>query len=362
LERQSSDHLVSVVVPAYNEAAHLYENLDTLWSHLDTTPFTWDIVVVDDGSTDGTGAEARRFAHEHDRVTVMGHVANLGLGQGLKTGFRHARGTYVVAFDADLSYSPDHIDRLITTITSTGAKIVVASPYAKDGSVEGVPTVRALMSRVANRLLKILSISQVATITGMVRAYDREFINGLSLKSVDNQINAEIIYKAGLLRQPVLEIPAHLVWTRDEEETRSRGKSFSVIKTTLDFLFSGFIFRPFMFFVLPGALLGLLAIYSLGWAIYHVITYLPEQSGSLDSIISGAVGEAFGQSPQTFVIGGIALIFAFQLISLGILSAQNKRYFEEMWFQGYWLSGRIAEASTSALPVVGSNHPSRREV
>lgn len=334
-----------MVVPAYNEARHLYENLDQLWTHLDSTPFIWDIIVVDDGSTDGTGAEARRFAHERDRVSVIQHPTNLGLGQGLKTGFRHAKGTYVIAFDADLSYSPDHIDRLATTIAATGAKIVVASPYSKQGSVQGVPKMRALMSRVANRLLRMLSISRVTTITGMVRAYDRKFISGLSLKSVDNQINAEIIYKAGVLRQPVVEIPANLVWTRDEEETKTRGKSFSIIKTTLDFLFSGFIFRPFMFFVLPGAILGALALYSLGWALYHVFAFLPEQSGSLDIIIGDAIGDAFTESPQSFVIGGIALIFAFQLISLGILSAQSKRYFEEMWFQGYWLSGQMTQSN-----------------
>lgn len=55
----TSNHLITVVVPAYNEAAHIYENFETLWAHLEATPFTWDIVVIDDGSTDGTGVEAR---------------------------------------------------------------------------------------------------------------------------------------------------------------------------------------------------------------------------------------------------------------------------------------------------------------
>ena len=338
---------MTIVVPAYNEAAKLFENLGSLVEHLETTPFDWDIVVVDDGSADETGAEALRFASSDSRVSVIDHVVNLGLGQALKTGFRHSRGTYVVAFDADLSYSPEHIDQMISTISTTGADIVVASPYAEHGTVTGVPRLRAWLSRAANRLLRTLSLTHVTTTTGMVRAYNREFINSLSLKSVDNQINAEIIYKAGVLRRRVVEIPAHLVWTRDEEETKSRGRSFSIVKTTLDFLFSGFIFRPFMFFVLPGAVLGLLAVYSLGWAGYHVITYLPEQTGSFNAVISGAVGSAFAHSPQTFFVGGIALIFAVQLVSLGILSAQSKRYFEEMWYQGYWLSGHMVPADPS---------------
>jgi hypothetical protein len=117
-----------------------------------------------------------------------------------------------------------------------------------------------------------------------------------------------------------------------------------------------------MFFVLPGALLGLLVVYSLGWALYHVITYLPDQTGSLDAIISGATAEAFTHSPQSFVIGGFALIFAFQLISLGILSAQSKRYFEEMWFQGHTYSGRLEEASEDPGCTVDNDQaPTQRE-
>ena len=341
---QVDEITVTVIVPAYNEAAHLYENLETLWQHLDTSPFAWDIVVVDDGSTDETSVEAERFADSHGRVTVVAHPVNIGIGGAIRTGFAHAVGTYVVTMDSDLSYSPEHVDRLVEAIVSTGAQIVVASPYAPDGTVEGVPRVRAFFSRAANRLLGRLTVTQVTTVTGVVRAYERSFVSGISLKAVDNQINTETIYKAGILRKRVIEIPAHLVWTRDEEETQKRRQTFSLTKTTLKFLFSGFIFRPFTFFILPGIILSALALYSLAWAAYHVITYLPGQEGSVDAIISNATAEAFSHSPHTFLIGGIALIFAFQLISVGILSAQSKRYFEELWFQGQWLAERQAES------------------
>ncbi|MGC2241956.1 MAG: glycosyltransferase family 2 protein [Acidimicrobiia bacterium] len=338
-----NDPEISVVVPAFNEAAHLEANLSAIRAHLEEAPYTWELVVVDDGSTDGTGAVARKFAHRFDRVKVVEHLSNLGLGQALKSGFRAARGTYLVVCDADLSYDPSHIDRLASTIKTTGARVVVASPYLPEGTVTGVPWLRELLSRGANRLLRMVSNSHVSTVTGMVRAYDREFINGLSLKSVDNQINAEIIYKTDLLRERIVEIPAHLVWTRDEADTKQRRASFSIIRTTIDFLFSGFIFRPFLFFILPGTVLGLLALYSLGWFGYHVISALPQATGSLDNQISEAAAAAFVESPHSLVIGGIAMIFAFQLVSLGIVSAQNKRYFEELYFQGAWLAGRTAQ-------------------
>ena len=334
---------VSIVVPAYNEATHLYQSLETLYDHLLDARFDWEMIVVDDGSSDDTGEEARRFAKEHDRVSVVEHITNLGLGQALKTGFKASRGQYIVTFDADLSYSPDHVDQLVSTIETTGAKVVVASPYMEGGSVEGVPRLRAVLSKGANRILSTLSLSHVSTTTGMVRAYDARFIQRLALKSVDNQLNAEIIYKTGLLRERVVEIPARLRWTRDEEDTKKRRGSFSIIRTTLDFLFSGFIFRPFMFFILPGAVLLLIAFYALGWAVVHVLTAIPDQTGPLNNMISDAAAAAFAASPHSFVIGGMALIFATQLITLGIVSAQSKRYFEELWYQGNDASNRLID-------------------
>jgi len=331
---------LSVVVPAFNEAPSLYANLSRLHSHLTGAPFTSELVVIDDGSADDTAAEANRFASDHDGVTVVVHPHNLGLGQAMKSGFRAARGEILITFDADLSYSPDHIDRMMATIGATGASVVVASPYMPGGTVSGVPRMRSVLSRWANKILRRLSLHHISTVTGMVRAYDREFLDGLSLKSMDNQINAEIIYKATLLRRQIIEIPGHLVWTRDEVETKRRRGSLRFVTMIVDSLFSGFIFRPFTFFMLPGAVVMVLALYALGWSAYHLLTFLPEQSGSLDAIISGAAAAAFAYSPHSFVIGGIGLVVAFQLISIGIISAQSKRYFEEIWFQGDLLSRR----------------------
>jgi glycosyltransferase involved in cell wall biosynthesis len=325
---------VSVIVPAYNEAPTLFRNLIRLAAHLDTSQFGFEIIVVDDGSTDDTAAEAIRLAATRPNIEVVEHQVNFGLGQAIKSGIRAASGDIIVTFDADLSYDPDHIDRLVATMETTGAAIVVASPYMDGGTVTGVPRKRAVLSRWANRILRRLSLHHISTVTGMVRAYDAEFLDGLSLKSMDNQINAEIIYKATLLRRPIVEIPAHLRWTRDESETKSRSKSLRFVTMIIDSLFSGFIFRPFTFFLMPGVILGVLALYTLGWAGYHVITFLPQQTGSLPYRIADAVAAAFVLSPHSIVVGGIALILSFQLISVGIMSAQNKRYFEEVWYQG----------------------------
>lgn len=337
--------LVSVLIPAFNEAGNLAANLGAIVEAMEAlrSRYDYEVVVVDDGSSDGTGAIARDFALDHPRVTVLAHHDNMGLGRALQTGFRACRGDYVVTFDADLSYETSHLERLIDTIHLTGADVVAASPYMDGGSVEGVPFLRALLSRWANRLLRLMSNSHISTVTGMVRAYRRPLLQGLSLKSVDNQVNAEILYKAELLRSRIVEIPGHLRWTRDEEDTKRRRVNLSLVKTSIDFLFSGFIFRPFLFFVVPGVVLLLLAMYALGWFGYHVIRSLPGQTGGFDPVISGAFENAFEHSPHSFLIGGVAAIFAVQLISLGVISAQSKRYFEEAYHLATSTFRRLSE-------------------
>lgn len=325
--------LISIVVPAFNEAGHLQASLTAIKEAAESLAdrFQYELVVVDDGSTDQTGEVIRHFADSHDDVVALFHPHNFGLGQALKTGFGASRGQYIIAYDADLSYDPSHICRLAETIHASGADVVIASPYMTGGTVVGVPRLRRVLSQTANRLLRRMSNSHVSTVTGLVRAYRASLIQSLSLKSVDNQINAEILYKAEMLRSFIVEIPADLHWTRDEVDTNRRRGNTSIIRTTLDFAFSGFIFRPFLLFVVPGVILMFLALYALGWAGYHVIRLIPRHTGSLDEIISDAFGEAFARSPHSFVVGGLAAIFAVQLISVGIISAQSKRYFEDAY-------------------------------
>jgi len=324
---------VTILVPAYNEADHIVENLTRLYVHMEKLSglYDWEILIVNDGSRDQTGDLVSQFAQSHAGVKFKSHRINLGLGRAITTGFRWSKADYVVTCDADLSYNPDHITEMLDTIVTTGASIVVASPYMTGGTVTGVPGLRAWLSRWANRFLGRLSLGRLATVTGMVRAYEGSFVRSLVIKSIGNQVNAEIIYKAQLLRAPIVEIPAHLLWTRDEADTKRRRLHFNMIRTIIDFAFAGFIFRPFFFFIIPGLIILLLAFYALGNVVYHVWNAYGNQSGGLDSRISGAFAHAFEASPHSFVVGGIATIVAVQLISLGVVSAQNKRYFEDQY-------------------------------
>lgn len=337
---------VSVVIPAYNEAAILEKNLGILCDYMKglEAEYDWEMVIVNDGSTDKTGDIADAFAKTRNNVTVLHHMFNFRLGQALRYAFNNCRGDIVVVMDSDLSYSPDHIGRMLAKMKESRAKIVIVSPYAKGGKVSNVPWLRKVMSVWANRFIAFFArdrfLDKLTTITGMVRAYDRVFLSRLNLKAMDMDINPEIIYKAMILRARIVEIPAHLDWGA-EQVPKAGGKvrksSMRIFRNILASIISGFVFRPFMFFILPGLVLFLLSLYPIAWAFIHTLSrYIAHADASLsfDYRLSEAVAGAFAQSPHSFIVGGISLMIAIQFISLGTLALQNKRYFEEMFHLG----------------------------
>ena len=349
---------VSIVIPAYNEAAILEKNLGILCEYMKgfEGQYDWEMIIVNDGSTDETGDIADAFSKTRENVTVLHHMFNFRLGQALRYAFSNCRGDIVVVMDSDLSYSPDHIGKMLAKMKESRAKIVIASPYAKGGKVSNVPWLRKIMSVWANRFIAFFArdryLDRLTTITGMVRAYDRVFLSRLNLKAMDMDINPEIIYKGMILRARIVEIPAHLDWGVEKgpkAEGKTRKSSMRIFRSILASLISGFVFRPFMFFILPGFALLLLSLYPIAWAFVHTIQFyvsMPSSEAGLGYHFSEAVAAAFNLSPHSFIVGGIALMIAIQFISLGTLALQNKKYFEEMFHIGssnYWATRKNRE-------------------
>jgi glycosyltransferase involved in cell wall biosynthesis len=332
--------LVSLVVPAYNEAPIVLPNLAALSRYMEglEDEYRWELIFVNDGSRDETGKRAEEFASTRPNVRVLHHRHNFGMGQAFKYAFQHCRGDYVVTLDLDLTYSPDHVGRLLAQLRQNGAKVAVASPYMDGGQISNVPWLRRILSVWANRFLSLMVKGHLSTLTGMVRAYDGPFLRTLSLRSLDGEINPEIIYKATLLKADIGEVPGHLDWgDQRPERVRHRTRiTAKMVRHMLAVLLSGFLFRPVMFFILPGLALLAFSLFAGSWAAIHtlehyrVLTQYPEVSRRA----SAAMAAAFAMAPHTFVVGGIAGMLAVQLISLGILALQSKSYFEEIFHLG----------------------------
>jgi glycosyltransferase involved in cell wall biosynthesis len=324
---------VSVVVPAYNEALVITDSLHALYDHLCALSGKgrFELIVVDDGSTDQTAEIAERFACTRHEVRVVRQPVNTRVGVALRSGIRETTGECVVVVDCDLSYSPEHIGRLVDALRRNHASISIASPYMKGGRDSGVPWARKAMSKSANRLLAASSQYDISTVTGLVRAYDGEFIRSLDLRSTGPEINTEILYKAQILNVRVVEVPAHLDWTAHTARTAQRKVHLGVRRTSKLLMFSSFLFRPITFFFVPGVLLLLVAVSTLCALAVTVVREYTNASGNPDNRLFDAFAVAWQLRPQTFIIGGISFVIAVQLISLGVLAGQSKRYFEELF-------------------------------
>jgi len=341
-ERKTYDEskpLVSIVIPCYNEEAIVVPNLTRICDYMAglEKEYNWELIVINDGSIDKTGALADEFAKNYAEVKVIHHIVNLNLGNALKTGFAQVKGYYTITMDIDLSYAPIHIGNLLKTLINTKADVVIASPYMKGGMVTSVPFMRRLMSKWVNRFMRLAAQEKLNTFTGMVRGYRTQFIRSLNLKTKDYEINPEILYKAMILRARIIEIPGHLDWTEQNKLGVKRKSGMRMINTFLSGLMAGFVFRPYIFFMLIGFILFLVSLYIIGWIFVNVFQIMPTlqiDPTYFDDRFSKAIGLVFQRRPHAFFIGGITLLLAVQILSLGFISLQSKRYFEELFHLG----------------------------
>lgn len=136
-----------------------------------------------------------------------------------------------------------------------------------------------------------------------------------------------------ILRARIVEIPAHLDWTEQNKYSGKRTSSMRVLRGFLSGIMSSFIFRPYIFFLTIGAILMLLSLYELVWLLVDTLSFISQASGTVPTF-SSSLALQFRKNPQSFIVGGITFIAAIQFLSLGFLSLQSKRYFEELFHLG----------------------------
>ncbi len=345
--------LVTIVLPVFNESALLRPNVLEILLHLETLEdrYRFEVLIVNDGSLDNSGAIAETLATEFPIVRVIHHPRNFGLGQGLRTGFAHARGDYVVVLDVDLSYGPHHIERMLDRMIETSAKLVVASPYGPGGSVANVPRWRLLLSRTANRFLSLFAPGNYSTWTCMVRAFDGRFLRGLHLRGARVNLMPEIMHKVLVLQGRIEEVPAELDWARQNAVAGQRRSNLRLVKQVLGTILSGFMLRPFVFLMLPGLAILLFALYSGTWMFIHYFEAYGEllrTQASVDPTEPLAI--AFQAHPHTYIFALLSLILAIQLIGLGLLAYQAKYNHDNLFHLGSTMFRWMAESRQATPP------------
>jgi glycosyltransferase involved in cell wall biosynthesis len=323
--------LLSVVVPCHNEEAILATSAAEVIDYLSTVgwscglPPTWELILVNDGSTDGTLGVIEGLAALHPNVRVVSYSPCGGQGKALQAGFARSRGEWIISFDADLDYKPRYIGEFLQHATRTGADIVIGSPYLLGGGIKNCPRTRLWMSRAINWYFKRVFNSKVTTYTGILRLYKKRSLDLLLLCSYDKDLLPEIVIKAEVLKLRLEELPVLSIWEQDK--SRARGKGIGLVSTArkaFRHLSIGVVERPFFFLLYPMLLMALLfALMSIGIASLFLQNFESKGAGFLINV-QNAFSESVSRSPHTFIFWlflGQSLLL---MLSTGLIILQNK--------------------------------------
>jgi undecaprenyl-phosphate 4-deoxy-4-formamido-L-arabinose transferase len=252
---------VSVLVPLYRDEQSLQPLLERLAPVLRELGGDSELVLVDDGSPDRTGAVALDLARDYPHsVTVVRLARNFGQHPAVFAGFEHCRGAVVVTMDSDLQYPPEEIPRLVAELSSEAP---VVSGYR---STRADPWVRRLISMTLSRWLSRATGSPLRDYASMFRAYDRSVVAQLLGFQERRRFVPALV---GWLGVPVKEIPVR-------HEPRGPGGSRYRLGPLVDMfldLITGYATFPLRILTVlgfAGALLGLAATLSL--LVYRIVS------------------------------------------------------------------------------------------
>ena len=217
-----------VIIPTYNEI----ENIAKIIAAVFAIPGAYHILVIDDGSPDGTAAAVKELQAVHpDRLFLVERSGKLGLGTAYVTGFKWALARdyeYIFEMDADFSHNPDDLPRLLAACTEGGADMSVGSRYCDGINVVNWPLSRIMMSYCASIYVRtVLGFKMFDSTAGFV-CYSRKVLETLDLDAVRMKgygFQIELKYTAHKLGFRIAEVPVVFV-NRKEGTSKMSGSIF----------------------------------------------------------------------------------------------------------------------------------------
>ena len=222
---------VTVVLPAFNEERDLPNLLARLKEKLTGQPFRYNVVVVDDGSSDRTAAIAEEAA-SHMPVHLVRHGVNRGLGCAIQTGLREAlkHGDLIVTMDADNSHDPAYISDMVRHMDEHDTSFVIASRFQQGSVVKGVPLLRQAMSWGCFLFMKsVVPFRGVRDYSAGFRGYRASVVQRLALQYGDRLVEEsgfvcmlEVLLKLRSIGAKAAEIPYTLRYDLKEGASKMR--------------------------------------------------------------------------------------------------------------------------------------------
>ena len=216
-------HDLLIIMPAYNEGEHIFENLLETIRIVSGFCNDFEIIAVNDGSKDHTEQEIIRASEVDERIMTVSYYPNGGKGKAIKEGVKKAKGKYIAFLDADLDLSPEHIKGFLEKMKMTGVDAVIGSKLHKDSDVD-YPKRRRIMSigyYIVLVLLFHLPVKDTQTGVKLFRGdYLRQVIDGVH--STGYAYDIEILAKISKNGGRIAEMPVVLKFQRENRWGRIR--------------------------------------------------------------------------------------------------------------------------------------------
>jgi len=198
---------VSVLIPVYNERFLAAASIRRVLAVRDPSIHEIEVIVVDDGSTDGTREVLRALARDHPQIRYIEHERNLGKGAALRTAITHATGDVCVAHDADLEYHPADLPRLVQPFLEEQADAVFGSRFLTGDYRRVLLFYHSLGNRLLTTLINMvtnLNLSDMETCYKMVRT---KLLRSIPLRYNDFRIEPELTIKLAKRGAAIFEAP-----------------------------------------------------------------------------------------------------------------------------------------------------------
>ncbi|MEO0258013.1 MAG: glycosyltransferase family 2 protein [candidate division WOR-3 bacterium] len=224
---------LSVIIPCYNER----QTIEEIIRRVESVNIDKEIIVVDDGSTDGTREILRRITKEKPHVKVIFHEKNQGKGGAVRTGVQHATGDYIIIQDADFEYFPEDYPHLLEPIEKKEAEIVFGSRILNKNNPKG--SIFYYLGRVSiTWVANLLFGTRLTDCYTCYKIFPSELIKSFEIESRGFELEAELTARAALSGRKITEVPIRYAPRSEEEGKKIRLKDwFKGFWTFLKFRF-----------------------------------------------------------------------------------------------------------------------------
>lgn len=224
-ESTQEQPVIMAVIPAYNEAKTIARVIE------DAKRYVQNVVVVDDGSSDGTVNVALNSG-----ATVLKHAKNLGYGSALATGFTYFKNNgagIMIVLDGDGQHNPSDIPRLVKPVIDGQADVVIGSRFMDGEAKVNMPRYRRFGIGIVNRAWKIASGEYMTDTQCGFRAYSRDAVEKMVIKETNMSASLEILSQAGAKNLRVVEVPVSVNYHGNTSSTEPGRHGMELVNYVL---------------------------------------------------------------------------------------------------------------------------------